>query len=257
MRTIIEHLSRGVVLKRKLPKRFSSLPIYVSPDSALKFWFKNFEGNDVTLLKMCTELVQENSVVWDIGANVGVFAFAAAALAGPQGMVLAVEPDLFLTSLLQKTTELQRRNEKKIARVDILPMAISDQVGVVKFNIAARGRSTNFLDCTKGVEEAGGIRETTSVMSVTLDWLVDYYPAPDVVKIDVETAEFLVLKGATRLLREIRPVIFCEIFPFDEKRYYVEKLMKENNYILYNARDEHSKRIEFINPDSDVLAVPQ
>ncbi len=36
---------------------------------------------------------------------------------------------------------------------------------------------------------------------------------PDVIKIDVEGAEFRVLQGARRMLTEGAPLIFCEIHP--------------------------------------------
>ena len=46
---------------------------------------------------MVHEMVRPGDVVWDIGANVGLFAFAAANRAGSSGQVIAVEPDLWLS----------------------------------------------------------------------------------------------------------------------------------------------------------------
>ena len=55
-----------------------------------------------------------------------------------------------------------------------------------------------------------GAEGTVSVRAFTLDHLVfrDGLPAPTVMKIDVEGAEYAVLRGATRLLTENRPLIF-------------------------------------------------
>lgn len=257
MRNIVEKFSRQVILKRKLPKRFNSLPIYVSPESALKFWFRNFEKRDPTLLKMVDELVKPGEIVWDIGANVGVFSFAAAARAGKTGRVLSIEPDFFLLGLLNKSLSVQNDAEQEKAKVDILPVAISDKTGIVKFNIAARSRSTNFLENTEHGPETGGVRETISVMSVTLDWLLDYYPTPTVLKIDVENSENLVFQGAMKLLREIRPVIFFESSPDNkERREVVAAILKKNNYALYNAATEKDKRKPLDFPSYDTLAVP-
>lgn len=172
------------------------------------------------------------------------------------GSILAIEPDLFLANLISKSAKRQNYN-KKIAEITVLPMAVSNKLGVVKFNIAARGRSTNFLASTVGAMGAGGVRETTSVFSATLDWLLDYYPAPTVLKIDVETAEDLVLRGAKRLLSEIRPVIFCEVSPDNtEKIANVANILKEHNYVLYNAELEPNKRIPLEIPSFNTLAMP-
>ena len=81
-------------MQRRLPKVFGGAPILVSPDSALAFWKRDLGSVDPYLLSMARELVRPGMVVWDIGANVGLFAFAAAALGAPQ--VLAVEPDIWL-----------------------------------------------------------------------------------------------------------------------------------------------------------------
>jgi hypothetical protein len=100
LRRVAEILSRGVVLKRRLPTQFGSGPLFVSPDSGLKYYRLDLKTADPTLFRMAAELVRPGDIVWDIGANVGLFTFAAAGLASPRGHVIAVEPDTWLVSLL-------------------------------------------------------------------------------------------------------------------------------------------------------------
>src|ERR1700709_849599 len=102
LRRIAEGFSRGVVFRRKLPPQFGGVPVYVTPEAGLKFWgpSRNF---DPFLYRMAAELVKPGSVVWDIGANVGLFSFSAASVAGSTGRVLAVEPDPWLCTLLNRT----------------------------------------------------------------------------------------------------------------------------------------------------------
>ena len=80
MRKLAERLSRGVVLRRRLPSRFHNLPIYVTPEAGLRYWL-SMSRVDPALQGMAEELVQPGSIVWDVGANVGLFSFCAAALA--------------------------------------------------------------------------------------------------------------------------------------------------------------------------------
>jgi hypothetical protein len=84
LRSIIERLSREIVLKRKLPSRFGGESIFVSPGVALRFWRLNLETVDPVLFNVVCELVRTGDVVWDIGSSVGLFTFASAFIAGPQ-----------------------------------------------------------------------------------------------------------------------------------------------------------------------------
>ena len=205
-RTWAEMLSRGVVLKRHLPREFRSRTIFVSPDSALRFWRHDLRAVDPDLFRMASELVNPGDVVWDIGANVGLFSFAASARAGREGQVLAVEPDPWLSDLLRRSARL---SDSKQAPVHILSVAASDSLGVANLNIAARGRSANFVSGF-GTTQTGGNRDSLSVISVTLDWLLKFFPPPDILKIDVEAMEGPVLRGARQLL-SMAPKIIIEV----------------------------------------------
>lgn len=57
-----------------------------------------------------------------------------------------------------------------------------------------------------------------------------HFPSPDVVKIDVEGAEYEVLRAATRILRVVRPSIYCELS--DKQRGAVVELLKSHHFAL-------------------------
>ena len=245
----LERLSNRVVLERKLPTGFGGGRITVSPASALKFWYPSLERVDPSLFDAASELVRPGDVVWDVGANVGLFTFAAAALAGPEGSVLALEPDIWLTSLLHRTIA---RDPQSWARVNVLPVAASDRVGLCHLKIAARGRSSNYLG--EGNSQSGGFRAVQSTISVTLDWLLSIHSPPDVLKIDVEGAEALVLKGASRLLSEVRPRILCEVNGDNSEE--VSDLLKASGYTLYDADQPKVARQQLCSAPWNTIAYP-
>ncbi len=105
---------------------------------------------DPPLLRLAAEVVRRGDTVWDIGANLGLFSFAAAVAAGPAGRVLAVEPDTVLAGLLRRSAAVNSGH----APVDVLPAAVSDGLSVARFHVARRNRSTNHLDGF-GTSQAG------------------------------------------------------------------------------------------------------
>jgi FkbM family methyltransferase len=229
-RTLLERLSRNVVLSRRLPNDFGRRPLYVSPGSALKYWRPDLGRFDPLLFDLVRRFVSPDQTIWDIGANMGLFAFAAAHRVGPRGKVLAVEADIWCVNLLRRS---RSASCNKHLSVDILPIALSNEIGITKFNIAQRGRATNFLASVIGSAVTGGVRETVLVPSVSLDWLLEKHSQPDFVKIDVEGAEVLALEGATTLLRTQRPLIACEVLPANQAA--VSRLLTHCDYCLFDA----------------------
>jgi FkbM family methyltransferase len=205
IRTLVERMSRRVVLRRRWPAEFGGGHIYLSPDAMLKVWTRAAGEVDRELLQAASALVRPGNRVWDVGSNLGIFAFAAAHVAGPSGEVFAVEADTWLVNLLRRTARVRSAG----ARVKILPVAASGSPCIVQFNIAERGRASNFVG--DGRDTTGGIRERQHMVGVSLDWLMEQAGKPDVVKIDVEGMEIEVLRGATRVLREGRPRLYIEV----------------------------------------------
>jgi hypothetical protein len=91
------------------------------------------------------------------------------------------------------------------------------------------------------------------VPTITLDSLLDYFAAPRLVKIDVEGAEAIVLRGANRLLSECRPLIYIEVCdePLDE----VTSVLRRYDYRLYDGDADDAEEISRC--VFNTLAVPQ
>jgi hypothetical protein len=94
-----------------------------------------------------------------------VATFGAASLVGPTGSVLAIEADVDLCGLLQRSAALDNDRD---GPVTVLPVACGDQLGVVEFAISSHGTTTNAL---AGFGRLGGVARNRQVIMVTLDWL--------------------------------------------------------------------------------------
>ena len=233
-RMVLERTTHRIILHRRLPAPFGSARIYVSSEGGLRYLRPSMARVDPALLRLAADVVKPGDTVWDIGANLGLFSFAASVAAGSTGHVLALEPDTVMAGLLQRSTRANNAH----APVDVLPTAVTDKVGVVRFHIAKRNRSTSHLEGA-GTNQTGGIRATQLVPTVTLDWLAEWFPMPSVIKIDVEAAELEVLTGAERVLRA-GPAIICEVS--GENSAVIGDLLAANDYTIYDGDKSADKR---------------
>ena len=229
LRRTLELLARGRCIKRRLPARYRGTSLYVSPDSQLKYLKLSDAAFDSELLSVVDDNIRRNSVVWDIGANVGVFAFSSAAMAS-DGFVLAVEPDIWMADLMRRSVGL---TENSGLKVEVLPAAVADRVGVASFLIAKRGRAYNSLESVTSRSPEDGARAKVCVPTLTLDLLLEHFPAPTFVKIDVEGAEALVLSGGKRILESVRPTIYIEVT--NETNAAVTALLSGADYRLFDG----------------------
>jgi FkbM family methyltransferase len=250
IRTVAEKLSRKRVLLRHLPRDLGSAPIHVSPDASLSFWKPRLNSD---LFDLARQFVHPADTIWDIGANVGLFTIAAAQKAGPNGSVLAIEPDPWLAALLERTVNAQ---PSTAAPIHIMPVAVSNQIGIEIFHIARRNRASSHLSSIPEHSQAGGTRETLQVRCITLDSLLeqtpDQTPPPNLVKIDVEGSELDLLDGAHRLLTEVRPIIMCE--SQHRNRPATTTIFHRYNYKLYDWNS--NPRVEVETAAFNTLAIP-
>ncbi len=248
LRSIIEKWTRGIVLKRRLPVKFGSRPIFVSPEGGgLRYWKPRLDSIDPMLLEVVRTFVKPGATVWDVGGNVGFFAFTSA-VQSKGGKIATFEPDLSLAYLLRKTADANPDLD-----VSIFPFAVSNRNGTAQFNIAERARSTNFLAAVQGSTQTGGVRRTLTVPTVRLDTVLDWFVAPDFIKIDVEGAEHLVFEGMEKVLSAIRPIILCEVS--SENQAFVSEILHRHRYQLLDA-DKLPQQIEVEAAPDNVLAIP-
>jgi FkbM family methyltransferase len=250
LRTIAERLSRGRSFRYRLPQSYGGCRLYLTPEAGLRYWLpRRALRMDESLLDNARESVRPGSVVWDVGANMGLFTFAASGLAGSAGRVYAFEPDAVMARLLRRSARLNPGS----APVEVVPCAVSETNTLARFNIAARSRTSNFLEGF-GMSQTGGVREMETALTVSLDWLADQLPPPDVLKIDVEGAELFVLRGGARLLKARRPVLIFEMKGSNWQE--ISCILHDLGYVLYNSDLPRGERRPLTEPRFNILALP-
>ncbi|MEO6222979.1 MAG: FkbM family methyltransferase [Vicinamibacterales bacterium] len=249
LRSILERAGRRTVFRRRLLPDHGGAPIYVSGSAGLKYLFRPMNRIDPSLGSLAREFVQSRSVVWDVGANVGLFAFSAAHHAGPDGRVVAFEADAWLVQLLRRSAAIQPASA---ARVEVIPVAVASACDVRTFHLSSRSRATNSLS-GYGSSDAGSVREEQTVPAISLDWFAERRPVPDVIKIDVEGAEVEVLTGACHVLEVKRPVVLCEVASRNSAA--VTALLRDRGYRLYDADTPTASRTELEAAPWSTLAI--
>jgi FkbM family methyltransferase len=150
--------------------------------------------------------VRPDAVVLDVGANVGWWTVPLARRVGPAGgRVVAFEP----------VPENRARLEWAIAangvqgHVEVVPVALGEQPGELGMWLksAETGAGSGTAALVTG-EGAAHLR----VPVTTLDAWGDEHDLPrcDLMKLDIEGAELLMLRGAERFVAKHRPLIFGE-----------------------------------------------
>jgi FkbM family methyltransferase len=165
----------------------------------------HFEAGPIDRLR---DFVPSGSLVIDVGANVGFFSVRFADWIGPEGRVIAIEPEEENNRNLVNTLA----RAKLLDRVDVVTAVAADTSGMAALEINPLHPADHKLS-----RDGTGV----AVKSVTLDELVGNYPMkpPSLIKIDVQGAEMLVLGGAARILAESRPVLFVELHEDGLKRF--------------------------------------
>ncbi len=163
-----------------------------------------YEPNEFALLG---RVMEPGMVFLDGGANEGVYTVFAAARVGSKGRIIAVEPSLRERQRLKANIEINRA-----ANVAVVDAALAERPASVRLTLAEAEHS--------GQNTLGGfIYEGVSaidvrwVRAVTIDDLAQTHRLArlDIVKLDLEGAEFRALIGARNTLRDMRPLLLVEV----------------------------------------------
>lgn len=149
--------------------------------------------------------------ILDIGANIGFFTISTASLVGASGRVYAFEPLDQNADLLERSiAENKFEDRVTLERVVVGSSSSSAKLVFLRLEQGAQNSGGAYL-LKEGTDVPDG-HEVKNVEMISLDEYPLRHPI-SFIKIDVEGAEPLVLRGAQKILQMDRPVILSELHP--------------------------------------------
>jgi FkbM family methyltransferase len=169
--------------------------------NGLELWYRSddkYIGERIALQKyeeyeslLMLRNVNKDSVVVDVGANIGYYTLL---LAKVCKKVYAFEPDKICFEILLKNIK-----ENKLTNVVAKNLAVSDQIGKVKFIVD----KDNFGNSRLGDGDK-------TILCDSLDNILKNEKQIDLIKIDVQGHEPQVIAGAEKIIIKYSPILFLE-----------------------------------------------
>jgi len=181
-------------LRMFLPTRWRVMGEYI-------FTLREYYEPELAYLE---EVLSPGKVFFDVGANIGIYTLVASRIVGQTGRVVAFEPSIQSFPGLQRNVALN-----SLTNVIAFRAALSDKRGTARLYHAPDPVANSVC----GDPAWGADAEEITVE--TLDCMFEQACVQhvDVIKIDAEGAEELVLRGAKKILAEMRPVVIFEVNP--------------------------------------------
>jgi FkbM family methyltransferase len=155
-----------------------------------------------------SEALSEQAIFLDVGAHIGYDSLKASLLVGDSGRVVAFEPNP--NTVVQLRSNVEASGARNVI---VQPIACTDkETTLTLFDSTAGGNSGS---SSLSRENAGSASKSYSVPGRPIDDVVEELGLRrvDVLKADVEGAELIVLRGASKTLNRFHPKLILEVVP--------------------------------------------
>jgi FkbM family methyltransferase len=142
--------------------------------------------------------------------------------------------------------------------VDAYQVALSDECGTSEFHFSLNPKFLFVKDqlvSTGSLDEVQGYRSEEKiaipVTLQTLDHFMDSYEGNgiDVIKIDTESTEHMVIKGARKTFETHRPIVFCEVLP-NRVETEIQQEIAALNYALFRIEGHALEEVSDLKHDA-------
>jgi FkbM family methyltransferase len=176
--------------------------VFSVPNAVCQFRADTFSTKEPETLEWI-DGIPRGSIVWDVGANVGLYACYAAKARSCR--VFAFEPSVFNLEILARNIVLNGLTDQ----ITIVPLPLSDELAISKLNMTATewGGALSTFGQAYG-HDGAPLRKVFEVPTIGLSMLdavnLLKIRQPDYIKMDVDGIEHLILHGGAPILREIK-----------------------------------------------------
>lgn len=203
---------------------------FTAPNSLCDWRAKTFSTKEPETLAWI-DSIPEESILWDIGANIGLYSVYAAKKRNCR--VWAFEPSVFNLELLARNIFANGLTEQ----ICIVPAALSDQLGCSQMRMTTTDWGGAMSTFGKKFGWDGqpirqvfefrtiGFSMEDAVQKLTI-------PKPDYIKMDVDGLEHFILKGGPAVLLGIKEMLIEVNDDFYEQARQCQKLLIESGLVL-------------------------
>jgi len=204
-RQVYEHLLEAG-MNINVPVRHGDVNmVFASPNALTRYRSESFSSKEPDTLTWL-DSIPEEAVLWDVGANVGLYSIYAAKKR--RARVFSFEPSFFNLELLARNIFLNSLQE----RIIIVPIALSDSIGPSLFKMSSMAWGGALSTFGQNFDQHGGKLNSVfeyQTMGMTMDEAVRLLgiPAPRFIKIDVDGIEHFILRGGAEVLKDVQSVM--------------------------------------------------
>jgi FkbM family methyltransferase len=170
-------------------------------------------------------LLPEEGIALDIGANIGVMSYYLARK-HTNRKVFAFEPVPYNFRNMEKI-----KTRYALENLSIFQIALGDQNGKINIVLPVQ-KSVRFHGLAHVVTNANQGKKEGEVFERPVYRLDDFNPLREKslpvtgIKIDVENHEYFVFKGAAELIQKHKPIIYCELWDNENRKQSMELLTR-------------------------------
>ena len=173
-----------------------SYPIY----KPLYFAYKRY--SDRTRIAFIKDHINPGDFVLDIGANIGFYTCLFSHLVGPNGKVVAFEPD-------EVNFKRLSANVQGLNNVELHNSAAGESNETIKLYYSDK------LNVDHQTYDIGEDRGAVDIESVRIDDVIDINEKITFIKIDIQGYDYKAMKGMNRILSKSAPIsILGEYWPY-------------------------------------------
>lgn len=178
---------------------------FATPNPLTRYRIDTFATKEPETLEWI-DSIAAGSVVWDVGANIGLYAIYAATARSCS--VYAFEPSVFNLELLARNVFLNRLQQ----RITIVPLALSDQLGANAFRMTTTAWGGALSTFGEDFDQTGAplneiFEYQTLGISMTDAVTLLHIPQPRFIKVDVDGLEHFILRGGADVLARVDSVL--------------------------------------------------